>query len=381
MKVVPPWRYAVPAVLLAVAVAAEASAADRSSTATVVADAFAALALGWVHEHPVVVASVVLVAYASVPDATEPVLSILPYLVSLAFVGRFASRRQGVVLVVAAALVLGLRDIDAAKSVSHLAGNLVYYTLFSGVIVLGGQLLKYGERRERELAVVARDLDAEAGERERRAVEVERARIARELHDVIAQALTLIGVHAAVARQALPPDTTKAATSLEVIETATEQAADDMRRLLGLLRGGAEHAQPTPSLHRLEDLVSEASTAGLEVRLDVSLRTPLPPGLELTAYRIVQEAVTNIRRHAPGSTASVRVHADTSQLTIAVEDTGATTKTGTDGTTRPTGSGMGLIGMRERAAIYGGSLDARPIPGGGFRLVATFPVDGHPGHL
>ena len=379
MTPVPPRRYAVPAVLLAVAVGAEAWAAGLSS-ATVVADALAALSLAWVRRQPVAVASVVLVAYASVPDATEAVLSILPYLVSLAFVGRFASRHEGLALVVAAALVLGLRDIDAAKSVSHLAGNLVYYTLFSGVIVVGGQLLKYGERRERELAVVARDLDAEAGERERRAVEVERARIARELHDVIAQALTLIGVHAAVARQALPPETDKAATSLDVIETATEQAADDMRRLLGLLREPSEHTPPIPNLQRIDDLVDEASAAGLDVRLDLSLRTPLPAGLELTAYRIVQEAMSNIRRHAPGSRATVRVHADVIQLTIEVEDTGTTRRTATDRTAAPGGSGMGLVGMRERAAIYGGSLDAGRTPGGGFRLTATFPLDGHPGH-
>ena len=371
----PPWRYAVLAVVFAAAVAAEGSAA-RLAAATIAADVLAGLSLAWVRRYPVAVASFVLLAYASVPDATEAVLSILPYLVSLAFVGRFASRNQGLLVVVGAALVLGLRDIDAAKSVSHLVGNLVYYSLFSGAIVVAGQLLKYGERRERELAVVARDLDVEAGERERRAVEVERGRIARELHDVIAQALTLVGVHAALARQALPIDAGDASTSLDVIETATEQAADDLRRLLGLLRERTDDFQPMTAVHRIEDLVREANAAGLDVQLDASIRTPLPPALELTCYRIVQEAITNIRRHAPGSTASVQVHADEGKLTIAVEDTGAKTKA--DAATGPSGSGMGLIGMRERTAIYGGKLNTDRVPGGGFRLTATFPLDGHP---
>lgn len=375
MTALPPWRYAVAAAVLAGAVAVEASAADLPAF-TVTADAVAALALAWVRRQAVLVAVLVLVAYASVPDATEAVLSILPYLVSLAYVGRFASRRAGAAVVVGAALVLGLRDIDAAKSISHLAGNLVYYTLFSSVLVVGGQLLKYGERRERDLAAVARDLDAEAGERERRAVEVERSRIARELHDVIAQALTLIGVHTALARNALAADEAATGRSLDVIETAAEQAAEDMRRLLGLLREQPDSARPTPDLGRVSDLVAEAVGAGLDVHLDMSLRAPVPAALELTAYRIVQEGLTNIRRHAPGATAIVRLHADSSQLTIAVEDSGAGAST--DRSPGPRGSGIGLIGMRERAAIYGGTLETRRSSDGGFHLIATFPLDRHP---
>lgn len=379
----PPWHHVGLAVVLAAAVAIEAWAAHLAPT-TVLADAAAALSLAWVSVHPTAVAAAVLAAYASVPDATEPVLSILPYLVSLAFVGRYSSRRAGVAVVVASALVLGLRDLDAAKSVSHLAGNLVYYSLFSAVIVLGGQLLKYGERRERELATVARELDAEAGERERMAVEAERGHIARELHDVVAQALTMIGVHAAVARSALPSDATVAARSLEVVDAAAESAAVDMRRLLGLLREHPERSEPTPSLRGLDDLAAQANAAGLIVEVTSDLREPTPPALELTAHRIVQEALTNARRHAPGSAVDVLVRAAEGQLKIVVEDSGpAAAPTAELQATAPRGSGLGLIGLRERAAIYGGCLQTSRTARGGFRLEAVFPVGGplNPGPL
>lgn len=370
MRITPPWRYAAPAAVLAVAVVLEAVAGGMGA-GSVVTVGLAAGALAWVRVHPVAVAAVVLAGYAAVPDATEPVLSLLPYLVALAFVGRFASRRAGAAVVVAAGLALGLRDLDSAKSLTHLVGNLAYFTLFSAVLVVGGQLLAYGERRERELAAMARDLDAEAADRERLAVERERGSIARELHDVVAQALTIIGVHSTVARNALEHDPERVARSLALIDTAAETASHDMRRLLGLLRERPDQTSPVPSLASLPDLVAAAQAAGHHVDLDVDLRLPLPAALEITAYRIVQEALSNVRRHAPGAAVRVQVRAMRGVLTLEVVDSPAA---GGEAPRRG-GSGTGLVGMRERAAIYGGSLEAGPTPEGGFRLQADFPLD------
>lgn len=371
MAIALPWRYAAPAALLAVAVALEAAAAGVGPVA-VVAAVVAAAALGWVRTMPVAVAAVVLVSYGAVPDATEAVLSLLPYLVSLAFVGRFASRRAGAAVVVAAGLALGLRDLDSAKSLTHLTGNLAYFTLFSAVLVVGGQLLAYGERRERELAAMARDLDAEAADRERLAVERERGSIARELHDVVAQALTVIGVHSTVARNALDHDPERVARSLRLIDAAAESASDDMRRLLGLLRERPDDRSPLPSLAGLADLVAEAEEAGHRTELEVDVRAPLPAGLEITAYRVVQEALSNARRHAPGAAVRVQVRARRDVLTVKVVDRPVE---GRGALPRRAGTGTGLVGMRERVAIYGGSLETGLTDEGGFRLQAAFPLD------
>ena len=365
----PPPRHAALATALAVAVVAEAIAAGEGWGA-VVSCGVAATSVAWVRRAPLAVAAVVLVAYAAVPGSTNTVLSVLPYLISLGFVGRFASVPASVGIAVGAALVLGLTDVDATKSTSHLIGNLVYYALFSGVIVTGGQLLQYGEHRERELAAVARDIDVTAAERERLAVEAERARIARELHDVIAQAITVIGVHAAVARQALPRDA-RASASLDRIETATEQASLEMRRLLGLLRELPGDSGPLPHLGRIDELVAAADDSGLSVEVRLDLKDAMSTALDLAAYRIVQEGLSNCRRHAPGSRVTVAISTDHRNLTIEIEDSGST---GHDAADREHGRGFGLIGMRERAMIYDGRLEAMPTAAGGFRVCAVFPL-------
>ena len=361
------------AVGLAVAIVAEAGLSGRSALAGA-AGAVAALALGWVRHHPVPVAAVVLLAFGLVPDATENVLTVLPYLVALAMAGRFGSLRAGGVIVVAAALVLGLNDIDATKSTSHLVGNLVYFGLFSAVLVGGGQLLKYGERREQQLADIARNVELEANERELRAIDEERGRMARELHDVIAHALTVVGVHVAVAKRTDDPQ--RRAEALDRIEAATEEASDEMRRLVGLLREEPGISGPLPRLARLEDLLAEARGAGLTVRSSVELPTSLSSGLDLVAYRVVQEALSNCRRHAPGSTVDITIRVDRDHLTIAVIDDGPADRHAAPDAV-PRGGGHGLVGMRERAALYGGRVDARPRPGRGYEVSVELPLPRH----
>ncbi|MGW7432912.1 sensor histidine kinase [Streptomyces sp. NPDC054861] len=212
------------------------------------------------------------------------------------------------------------------------------------------------------------------------AVAAERARIARELHDVVAHNVSVMVVQADGAAYVLDasPDTAKQA--LETISSTGRQALAEMRRLLGILRTG-EHQEageyvPQPDVEQIEDLVDQVRRAGLTVDFRVEgTPRPLPSGVELTAYRIVQEALTNTRKHGgPDAGASVRLVYFDDGLGLLVEDDGrgATTEMYEDG--GADGRGHGLIGMRERVGMVGGTLDAGPRPGGGFRISALLPL-------
>jgi signal transduction histidine kinase len=202
----------------------------------------------------------------------------------------------------------------------------------------------------------------------------ERARIARELHDVVAHHISMVSVQAETARLTTPgmPDEGKKRLT-EIADTA-RAGLTEMRRLLGVLRSDDDTVpapvhRPQPGLAQLGDLLDEArSAAGTGVRLIMSGPVrPLDPGVELAAYRIVQEALTNSRRHAPGAAADVELRFTADELVVRVRDIGP----GGEG-----GSGHGLIGMRERAQAVGGSLRAGPAPGGGFLVEAALPAGG-----
>ncbi|HEY9373649.1 sensor histidine kinase [Streptomyces sp.] len=212
------------------------------------------------------------------------------------------------------------------------------------------------------------------------AVAAERARIARELHDVVAHNVSVMVVQADGAAYVLDSSPEQAKQALETISGTGRQALAEMRRLLGVLRTG-EHREageyvPQPDVQQIEDLVEQVRQAGLTVdfRIEGSPR-PLPSGVELTAYRIVQEALTNTRKHGgPEAGASVRLVYFDDGLGLLVEDDGrgATHEMYEDG--GADGRGHGLIGMRERVGMVGGTLDAGPRPGGGFRISALLPL-------
>lgn len=202
----------------------------------------------------------------------------------------------------------------------------------------------------------------------------ERARIARELHDVVAHHITMIALQAETARLATPGMPAEGARRLTAIGDTARTALIEMRRLLGVLRAdvdtGAEPAlRPQPGLRQLNTLLDEVrDTAGGSLRLIVSGRVgPLDPGIELTAYRIVQEALTNARRHAPGAAVDVALHYGGDDLVLRVYDNGP-------GPAPETGDGLGLAGMRERAATAGGRLTAGAAPGTGFLVHAVLPA-------
>jgi signal transduction histidine kinase len=370
LTIVPRRHELLLAAALTTAVAAEAIA-TRQSVRSTVATMIAASALALARSYPVPVAALVLILYAGVPDASDTVLSVVPYLVAVAVVGRFASLPATIAIIAGAALVLGLTDLDSSKSLRHVFQNLVYYALFTSVIAGAGQLLKFGEGRERRLAEVAQALDASVAERERVAIETERRRMARELHDVIAHALSVVGVHAAVAQLSLGRgELQQAQASLGRIEDAAEQAADDMRRLVGLLREPLE-SEPLPHLSQIGGLLDEAARAGLTIDAEIADSEDVPPGLGLNAFRIVQEALTNVGRHAPGSTVRLRVRRHPSALFIGIEngppDPSAAPWPGG-------GTGNGVIGMRERTELYHGRLTAEPTADGGFKIEAELPL-------
>ncbi|MFF5209003.1 sensor histidine kinase [Streptosporangium sp. NPDC000396] len=230
-------------------------------------------------------------------------------------------------------------------------------------------------RRHRQIAVQAR----ERGELlAREAVREERVRIARELHDVVAHGVSAMVMQAGVARLILRSDPVTARETLNVVEEAGREAVEELRRVLGLLHTGSEcdGLAPQPRLARLNDLVEQMRAAGLDVELSVEgEHVPLPVGLDLSAYRIVQEALANTLRHAGPTEVRVTVSYRPRALWLEILDDGPR-----DGHTRQAGGpGHGLVGMRERVALFHGRFSAGPLPGGGYGVRVTFPLPAEAG--
>ncbi|NUR69504.1 MAG: sensor histidine kinase [Hamadaea sp.] len=246
-------------------------------------------------------------------------------------------------------------------------------------------LWKFGDNarllaiRNRELAEATERLRREQAERARRAVVDERLRIAGELHDIVAHHMSVISIQAGVAGRVLPADPPTAQDAVEVIATSSREGQQELRRMLGLLRTPTavvedeDAALPAPGLARLDALLSRVRAAGVDVTVDViGVRRALPPGLDLCAYRIVQESLTNVLKHAGPTSVTITLVFDTDRFTATVRDEGR--RPGTPSViAEPDGSGHGLIGMRERAALYGGTLDAGP-DGPGFAVRLTLPL-------
>ena len=214
-----------------------------------------------------------------------------------------------------------------------------------------------------------RQLDQEREVNARRAVLEERVRIARELHDVVAHHVSVMGIQAGVARRLFDRDPTEAVAAIGSVETASRQAIADLQQLVGVLRRqeGGDDLAPQPSLGRLPELVEHMRQAGLPVELTVQgRRAPLPAGVELSACRIIQEALTSTLKHAGPAHAGVTVRYGDASVEVEVVDDGQGPPSGR----LRTGS-KGLVGMRERVSLYGGRLDAGPRPGGGFRVHAV----------
>jgi signal transduction histidine kinase len=235
-----------------------------------------------------------------------------------------------------------------------------------------------GVRRLNVLQLEERTAELERAREElaRRAVVEERLRLARELHDVVAHAMSVIAVQSGVGAHVADTQPEEAARALAAIEATSRAALEELRRLLGVLREEDEpqgDLAPVPGLADLEGLLAELAKAGLAVKLQVNgTRPPLPAGVDLSAYRIVQEALTNVVKHAGPTRAQVVVDFRDHDVRVEVTDDGRGAVTSvSDGRA---GTGHGLIGMRERVQAFGGDLEVGPRPDGGFRVAARLPL-------
>lgn len=264
----------------------------------------------------------------------------------------------GAALLVLGIIVAALWDEDK-RGLGDTLGNLLIFA----VIFALGRAVSTRQHRADTLELTVREQE----ERARAATVEERARIARELHDVIAHNVSLMVLQAGAARQVLEREPGRVREPLLSIEESGRQAIAEMRRLLGILRenGGPLSLSPQPSLAQLGELAESAERSGLKVDVRVQGDPDrLPPGLGLTAYRIVQEALTNAVKHARAAHVTVEVRHRDRELELDVTDDGRAAAADAPGI------GHGLIGMRERVAVYGGLLDAGPRPEGGFRVHA-----------
>ncbi len=270
-------------------------------------------------------------------------------------------RRQSLAgLAVAVAVLAAAGVLNGHPQPDTLAGNVL--------ILAAAWTLGDGARRRRLAAAAERERAAH------QAVTEERLRIARELHDVVAHSMSVIAVQAGAGRMVIGDDPDHARRALASIEETSRLALDEMRRLLGVLRAGegpdGADLAPVPDLSDLDRLATQAAEGGTPVEVEVSGdRRRLAAGVELTAYRVVQEALTNSRRHAPGASARVAVSYGDEALVVEVENS-------VPAGVVPGGGGHGLLGMRERVSLHGGTLDAGPTASGTFRVRASIPYDG-----
>ena len=315
--------------------------------------------LAWRRTRPLLAAAVIAIALVgiyTVEDPPDAIWQLVSLLVAVYAVAAHASLRPALAGAGALSAAVSLTiAIDPSDELANIPPTLI---VFVGIPFAAGRAL-----RSRASAAETAHRDAEVAVRE------ERARIARELHDVIAHSITVIAVQADAADAALRRDPALVAEPLAVVRRTARDAMSEMRHLLELLRtdDAGVAMLPQPGLSRLGELADQLGRTGLPVRVDAQLDgATVPPGVDLAAYRIVQEALTNVVRHAQASSAEVVVRGDRDGLSVQVRD---------DGRGGPAAAGgHGLVGMRERVALYGGELEAGAAEGGGFAVRATFPL-------
>jgi signal transduction histidine kinase len=317
----------------------------------------------------VVTATIVHIVIIPTGEALQAGLGVL---VAIYTVGERLDRATSLGLTALTAVIVGVLFIgrggpDALQS-------LIQTDLILFVAWLVGDAARIRRLYTENLVEQARLVDREREERTRRAVLEERERIARELHDVVAHHVSVIVIQAGGGLSAIGMRPDDARSALQSIATTGRLALTDMRRMLGVL-GDAETHEPMPGLDRLDDLVTQVRLAGLPVELSVEgERRRLDPGLELSAYRIVQEALTNSLKHAQGGRARVVVTFEAGLLVISIDDERGT---GPEPVVEADHEGRGLVGMRERVTMLRGTLETQPTTAG-FRVVATLPIEAAP---
>ncbi len=373
----PPWTDLALAALLGVsAVLERLTSTEVPLTVMELAAAAVIVApIAWRRIWPLGVIAVVLLAVAATSASThsfESGYAFFTMIVACYSVAVHARPRDAAVgaAMVATFVLVGFA-VDPGRGG---AGDFLFVgVLFGGAWILGHLIRGRGEEA-RLLRAQAAELERRRAEDAQRAVQAERARIARELHDVIAHSLSVMVVQTGVVRRRLRHDRPQDSELLEEVEETGRGAIGELRRLLGILRAHGEELSlaPQPGLDRLAPLLEQMRETGLTVGMTVEGEpVPLSAGMDLAAYRIVQEALTNTLRHAGrGARADVAIRWNGTAVELEVRDDGA-------GAAPPgQGAGHGLVGMRERAVLYDGTLDAGPREGGGYRVRAVLPLSG-----
>ena len=309
-------------------------------------------------------------AATSFVDKTVVPVDAVTFIVGCAALFLVGSLRDRAQAVAGLAVAEGVLAVVVYNGPGTHVGDFVVASIIFGIV----WAIAFGVGRKSVEADEAKERAARAElEREQRAhvaVADERARIARELHDVVGHSVSVMTVQASAVRRLLRPEQERERQALLIVEQTGREALAEMRRMVGVLRRPEEAPAlaPQPSLEHLEKLIESAREAGLPVDLRVEGEAvQLPAGVDLTAYRLLQEGLTNALKHAEASCAEVVVNYAEGHIELTVRDDGR-------GVGNGDGGGHGLVGMRERVSVYGGELDAGPRPGGGYRLRARLPL-------
>ena len=347
-----------------------------SDFATAVVVAIATLSLAWRRTWPFATLCVVAAAIA-VPELFGTLTFTLwghfvPLLVAAYTVARWCSGLRVVLgaVIVAATITVVLLGVPATGS----AGNVAFAVVPATALMVTGRVLRQRHARTQALVDRARRLEAEREADVEAALTAERSRIARELHDVVAHCVSVMVVQAGVSEAMLDHSPENAREPLRAVQKTGQQAISELTRMLGLLRGApsdaADRLAPQPGAAQLPELVEGVVDSGLKAQLAVTGDArPLPPGVDLTVFRIAQEAITNVLKHA-GRGAEARIELRYLPRTVEIE----VTDNGT-ATPGPAGRGHGLIGMAERVSVFGGSIQAGARAAGGFRVLVALPVE------
>ncbi|MET0998078.1 MAG: sensor histidine kinase [Marmoricola sp.] len=338
----------------------------------------AMVSLAWRRRAPVVVAALVVASNIAInPEGQfSTLLSLVLVCFTLGFETRPPVSYLGLAMVVVPFVVVSIvHDLDP----SDLAAALVF---FAGPWTVG--VVLSGRMATAELAVARADqLEREREQESARAAAEERTRIARELHDIVSHSISVVTIQTQAVRRRLGPDHAAEAADLAAVEATAREAMAEMRRLFGMLRTEGESPglalAPQPGLGELERLVRQVDSPEMSVRLSIEGDpVPLSPGVDLAAYRIAQEGLTNALRHAGASEARVVVRYSPQRLDVEVSDNGRGLPANGHRGHAPNGGGHGLLGIRERVGLYGGTLDLTPGPSGGVRLAASLPLQEAP---
>ena len=329
----------------------------------------------WRRSHPSVVLLLVAAAFAArVLLGFNPGIAGFGLLVAMYSVAAYEARARRLLFLVVAGVGFAAGFVVFGVTGNPRSFAITVPSLIFVAAWLIGDYLRTRRAYVAELEERAARLERERDQDRRLAADEERSRIARELHDVVAHDVSVIAIQAGAARavQATRPDA--AANALGLIETTARETLVELNRLLGVLRSGnraSPDRSPQPGIGQLAGLVEGLRAAGLEVdaRVDGEPRS-LPPAVDLSAYRIVQEATTNVLKHARARRVDIRVHYAETMLGLDIRDDGAG-----DGSDPTSSSGHGLIGMRERVALFGGELETGRNPAGGFSVHARLPLD------